>query len=48
MLNDFLPAGGKRRRFAGGADEDERKSRQLRKAREALRRVGADGADVLC
>ena len=48
MLNDFLPAGGKRRRFAGSADEDERKSRQLRKARQALRHVAADGADVLC
>ena len=48
MLNDFLPAGGKRRRFAGGADEEERKSRQLRKARQALQRVEANGADVLC
>ena len=48
MLNDFLPAGGKRRRFAGGEDEQERKSRQLRKARQALRRVGAEGADALC
>lgn len=48
MLNDFLPAGGKRRRFAGSADEKERKSRQLRKARQALRRVAAEGADVLC
>lgn len=38
LLNDFLPAGGSRRRFADsvGSDEDERKSAQLEKARAAL------------
>lgn len=46
MLNDFLPAGGKRRQFAGGADEQERKACQLRKARLALRRLGPEGADA--
>jgi hypothetical protein len=39
MLNDFLPAGGSRRRFAmHGSDENTRKSQQLQKARAALER----------
>jgi Phosphotransferase enzyme family len=39
MLNDFLPSGGSRRRFAlQGLDETERKTRQLHKARAALER----------
>jgi hypothetical protein len=36
MLNDFLPAGQKRRRFAAGADADARRAAQLAKARDAL------------
>jgi thiamine kinase-like enzyme len=37
MLNDFLPSGGSRRRFAlQGVDESERKASQLEKARVAL------------
>ena len=36
MLNDFLPAGDKRRRFAAGADADARRATQLAKARSAL------------
>jgi hypothetical protein len=40
MLNDFLPAGERRRRFAnGGGDEDQRKARQLARARRAMRRL---------
>jgi hypothetical protein len=40
LLNDFLPAGGHRRRFAvGSEDEHERKVRQLEKARTALQKV---------
>lgn len=35
MLNDFLPAGGDRRRFAAGRDsENDRKAAQLKKARD--------------
>ncbi|HZT80994.1 MAG TPA: aminoglycoside phosphotransferase family protein [Gemmataceae bacterium] len=42
LLNDFLPAGRHRRRFAlAEADETEAKHRQLRKAREALRVAAA-------
>lgn len=38
LLNDFLPAGGARRRFAGGGVLPlESKARQLEKARQALR-----------
>jgi hypothetical protein len=36
MLNDFLPAGDKRRRFAARADHDSRRAGQLAKARAAL------------
>jgi Phosphotransferase enzyme family len=36
MLNDFLPAGEKRRRFAAGTDHDSRRAAQLAKARTAL------------
>lgn len=37
LLNDFLPAGGERRRFAGAAaDREAAKAEQLRKARAAL------------
>jgi hypothetical protein len=44
MLNDFLAAGGSRRRFArDGEGEEERKARQLRKARAALRDVFPQG-----
>ncbi len=44
MLNDFLAAGGSRRRFArADGDEDARKARQLRKARAALRHVYPQG-----
>jgi hypothetical protein len=40
VLNDFLAAGGSRRRFArDDGNEDERKARQLSKARAALRKV---------
>src|SRR5205085_6687704 len=38
MLNDFLPGGNHRRRFARGElGEEERKRRQLRKVQSALR-----------
>lgn len=41
MLNDFVPVGRERRRFAGAArDLQARKATQLRKARVALERVG--------
>jgi hypothetical protein len=44
MLNDFLAAGGSRRRFArDDGNEDARKTRQLRKARAALRQVYPQG-----
>ncbi len=36
MLNEFLPAGGQRRRFAAGADAEARRAAQLAKARTAL------------
>jgi hypothetical protein len=37
VLNDFLPVGGRRRQFAGtAAEQQERKVRQLGKARQAL------------
>jgi len=36
LLNDFLPAGEGRRRFARGSGAEERKAEQLRKARAAL------------
>jgi hypothetical protein len=39
MLNDFLPAGNRRRRFAGSADEAERQWKQLEKARNAAEQV---------
>lgn len=40
MLNDFLPAGNQRRQFAGAElDEDQRKARQLAKARLAAAAV---------
>jgi hypothetical protein len=39
LLNDFHPAGGRRRRFAADGQEDERKSQQLHKARTALRNM---------
>src|SRR5262249_22829926 len=42
MLNEFLPAGSQRRRFAGGDDEADRKQRQLAK----VRRAAADIADI--
>jgi hypothetical protein len=42
LLNDFLPAGGNRRRFAAsGTEEKERKAQQLRKARAALQDLWA-------
>jgi hypothetical protein len=40
MLNEFLPAGDDRRRFAGAGDMSERQLRQLTKARCALAQVG--------
>jgi hypothetical protein len=44
LLNDFLAAGGSRRRFArDDGNEDERKARQLSKARSALRKVIPQG-----
>jgi hypothetical protein len=39
MLNDFLPAGNERRRFAGTVDDEVRKWRQLEKARQAAEQV---------
>jgi thiamine kinase-like enzyme len=40
MLNDFLPAGSARRRFADTAtDQEARKAQQLQKARVALQRI---------
>lgn len=49
ILNDFLPVGDSRRRFAGGADEAQaRRFRQLAKARASLRdlqsRLGSNGS----
>lgn len=42
LLNEFVPSGGERRRFADEAgDPGKRKAAQLRKARLALRRAGA-------
>jgi hypothetical protein len=41
LLNEFLPAGSHRRRFAGAGDEVQRKERQLAKVRRAV----ADAAD---
>ena len=44
ILNDFLPAGAHRRRFAlGEPGEDDRLATQLTKARRALERVGKPG-----
>lgn len=40
MLNDFLPVGSKRRRFAGAVENPERKKvEQLQKARRAMERI---------
>ena len=39
MLNDFLPAGNDRRRFAGTIADAEQKWRQLEKARQAAEQV---------
>ncbi|MBC8232344.1 aminoglycoside phosphotransferase family protein [bacterium] len=40
LLNDFLPVGGQRRRFAGSTvDQEERKAKQLQKARQALQNL---------
>ena len=39
MLNEFLPAGRARRRFAAGSDSVEKKAAQLEKARRALKRL---------
>lgn len=40
MMNEFLPAGGRRRRFAqSDEDQDQRKREQLRKARAALAKM---------
>lgn len=40
MMNEFLPAGGRRRRFAqSDQDQDQRKREQLRKARAALAKM---------
>jgi hypothetical protein len=36
MLNEFLPAGDQRRRFAGAGDFPRRQLEQLTKARRAL------------
>jgi hypothetical protein len=42
LLNDFLPLGSERRRFAGGtASSEEQKARQLEKARYALQNLGS-------
>lgn len=40
MLNDFLPTGNQRRQFAGEFDDEQRKARQLAKARQAAAAVG--------
>ena len=40
LLNDFLAAGDRRRRFALRSRDDGRKARQLLKARRALREIG--------
>jgi hypothetical protein len=46
LLNDFLPLGGRRRRFASGEkDPDERKREQLEKARLAMKQVEILNAD---
>ncbi len=43
LLNEFLPVGGARRKFAAiDCDPEERKADQLKKARAALARVGSD------
>jgi Ser/Thr protein kinase RdoA (MazF antagonist) len=39
MLNDFLPAGNDRRRFAAPVDEMERKWKQLEKARTSAEQL---------
>ena len=42
LLNDFLPVGGERRNFANeSANQDEQKTGQLQKARNALRQLDA-------